>query len=727
MKELIVDLEHCYGIKKLETRFEFEKYGNIVAIYAPNGMMKTSFASTFKDLSQQQTSSDRIWSENATIRSIRDETGSELHHSNIFVIEPYNEKYRSDRISTLLVNDELKERHSAIHKEVDEKSETLLKKLAPLAGMKKGIREELSKAITHDPREFFKALNRIKEEVLGGQETSLGQVIYGDIFNPKVKVLLDDPKFMSKIDAYITKYDELLSRSTFFRRGVFTHNNASDIAKNLNSNGFFKADHAVYLRIKGEKVEITSLQDLEAAIEGEKDAILTDGELKKAFDDIDKQINKNAELKEFRACLEKNAVLLPELSNIELLRQNLWIQYLIRNKDAFSELLDAYDRGRVEISAIIEEAKRHITKWSEVISIFNERFSVPFVVRMGNQEDVILRGEAPSVCFDFFDINDQASTRTIEEDLLTAVLSNGEKRALYILNIIFEVEARREAGIETLFIVDDIADSFDYRNKYAIIEYLAEISSNPNFFQVVLSHNFDFYRTVSGRLNLKRPSRMIASREGGKIMLQSEIYQRNPFNSWRKKLHNDSTLIASVAFLRNMAEFSGDDASYLSLTSLLHVKPDTQSITIKELEHLVKKILQDQDKLELEGPTRKVKDVIYSEAGKIADSAGETAALEEKIVLSIAIRLRAEEYMIQKINNTEFVSSISSNQTVELIKKYKTVFPVERSNIKLFDQVNLMTPENIHLNSFMYEPILDLSAIHLKRIYSKVATLPAGV
>jgi len=34
-----------------------------------------------------------------------------------------------------------------------------------------------------------------------------------------------------------------------------------------------------------------------------------------------------------------------------------------------------------------------------------------------------------------------------------------------------------------------------------------------------------------------------------------------------------------------------------------------------------------------------------------------------------------------------------------------------------------MTPENIHLNSFMYEPILDMSAQHLYQLYTKVEAL----
>jgi hypothetical protein len=32
--------------------------------------------------------------------------------------------------------------------------------------------------------------------------------------------------------------------------------------------------------------------------------------------------------------------------------------------------------------------------------------------------------------------------------------------------------------------------------------------------------------------------------------------------------------------------------------------------------------------------------------------------------------------------------------------------------------VILMTPENIHLNSFMFEPIIDMSDEHLRKLYN---------
>ncbi len=40
----------------------------------------------------------------------------------------------------------------------------------------------------------------------------------------------------------------------------------------------------------------------------------------------------------------------------------------------------------------------------------------------------------------------------------------------------------------------------------------------------------------------------------------------------------------------------------------------------------------------------------------------------------------------------------------------------QAANIAIIERVMLMTPENIHLNSFMYEPIIDMSDDHLRRL-----------
>jgi hypothetical protein len=44
-------------------------------------------------------------------------------------------------------------------------------------------------------------------------------------------------------------------------------------------------------------------------------------------------------------------------------------------------------------------------------------------------------------------------------------------------------------------------------------------------------------------------------------------------------------------------------------------------------------------------------------------------------------------------------------------------------SIEVLQRILLMTPENLHLNSFMYEPILDISDGHLRKLYEDVVAL----
>ncbi len=118
----------------------------------------------------------------------------------------------------------------------------------------------------------------------------------------------------------------------------------------------------------------------------------------------------------------------------------------------------------------------------------------------------------------------------------------------------------------------------------------------------------------------------------------------------------------------------------------------------------------------------KVIDIIFREADDCL-SADEGINFENKIVLSIAIRLKAEIFMIDKINDQSFIQSIDKNQTFNLFGMYKSKNPGETENLKILEEVILITPANIHLNSFMYEPILDMSDQHLRELYRRVKNL----
>jgi len=69
MDKINVNLQYCYGIKKLEK--EFVLSNRTFTIYAPNGSMKTSFAKTFDDYSKGRDTKDLAFPERETVREIK--------------------------------------------------------------------------------------------------------------------------------------------------------------------------------------------------------------------------------------------------------------------------------------------------------------------------------------------------------------------------------------------------------------------------------------------------------------------------------------------------------------------------------------------------------------------------------------------------------------------------------------------------------------------------------
>ncbi len=271
--------------------------------------------------------------------------------------------------------------------------------------------------------------------------------------------------------------------------------------------------------------------------------------------------------------------------------------------------------------------------------------------------------------------------------------------------------------------MDDIADSFDYQNKYAIIHYLKEISENGLFKLVIMTHNFDFFRTLEGRF-VRYPFCLMASRNPNGITLAKATGIRNVFaNDWKLHFFDDpKKKVAAIPFLRNLVEMTTgeSDPHYSELTSMLHWKPDTATIKVAQLDSIYNAICNATNNSS--EPTKLIYDLIIEQANTcLGVAAG--LNLENKIVLAIAIRMIAEKFMVTKIADMSFYQSITANQTQVLVTRFKKDFRSEVDSVRIVDQVALMTPENIHVNAFMYEPIVDMSDDHLRKLYQEVMTL----
>jgi energy-coupling factor transporter ATP-binding protein EcfA2 len=523
----------------------------------------------------------------------------------------------------------------------------------------------------------------------------------------------------------------------FLQAGELTLPGLDKISKELKKNRFFVNQNRLYLN--GDLL-IEDAKTLDNTIKEITDRINRVDELKK----LSKYLS-DVKGMTLRRLLETHHNIVPYLTKnkIDELRILLWKSYFTELKDDFQSLKEEYEQVR----KLLQKGNFKQSPWEHALMIFNERFSVPFEMRIANYESAVLGESLPRVEFYFrkdnADLQDSSCDIAISRDRLEELgtLSQGERRALYLLNIIFDIEQRNLAKQKTLYIIDDIADSFDYKNKYAIIEYLLDLKNNPLNHLIVLSHNFDFYRTVASRLNLVRKNRLIALlTDQDEIQLQEEKYQKHPFTPWRNHTESPDNFIALIPFVRNLIEYGYDyrilEDKFLRsdsdvLTSLLHIKSITRDITVKDVAKLYEFYLFGIDS-NTAGIGEKVKidkyedntlliDLIQKQAKEVGPN---DTQLEYKIILSIAIRLITEEFIINKINENEDFKEPTSNQTRYLLDKMRKLYPGLRKEIlRIFDAVNIVTPEQIHFNSFMYEPLVDMDILELLQLYQAVNKL----
>ncbi len=197
------------------------------------------------------------------------------------------------------------------------------------------------------------------------------------------------------------------------------------------------------------------------------------------------------------------------------------------------------------------------------------------------------------------------------------------------------------------------------------------------------------------------------------------------FIKWIRDSEDDKDFFTLIPFVRNLIEYTSfqadKDSNYIKLTSCLHIKKDTKNIQIQDIskifdsvfgtERKKKKIEKDNSKLYFQA--------IYDIAEEIYnDKDRNRIELQNKIILSMAIRLKAEEWMLNKLNQ-EFKSE--KNQTRELYDATKKELSDDEKRV--IQKVLMITPENIHINSFMFEPILDTPLDHLYTCLEKVKNL----
>lgn len=720
MNKLKISLQNCYGIQSLDKEFDFSPLRQAYAIYAPNGLMKTSFTRTFEALASGKSPKEERYNRPSTC--VVEADGNAIKEETIYVLKSEIDiNSDSPAITNILVDPANKARYDALLVDLDKLKNKLISTLQKSSKVKK---TDIEQVILSDWGEidFPSCIGKILQTKI---DENLSAYEYAIIFDPKTIEILKSPEFISKANEFNARYQELFNQAgTIYQKGVFNPAKAEASFDTLDKQGFFAGGHRIHLRGETTSIDKATLEQKLQAIHANIDG---DEALKKLRTSLAKNAQTQALTNLIESLLPSQVEFLLESlkpANQSDFRKALWAYYIQSNTVA-TDYVNLYASSKDEIAAIEVAAAQAAPRWIQAIELFNERFvNMPFTLTVDNLAQATLGKEQAKLKFIFTDATD--TIECFRSDAITT-LSQGERRALYLLNFIFEVEARKLANKETLFVIDDAADSFDYKNKHAIVQYLDDLNDIGNFHQIILTHNFDFFRTLANNFVVHRENCLMANRSNSSITLTKAEGVKNYFiGKWKDNITaNDRILCASIPFTRNLIEYTkGDsDQDYLKLTSLLHWKSDTDLITVGNYLDIYNNLFGTSHN---SNNTQPVIDLLFTKASEICNAtAHDGLNLEDKVLLSIAIRMQAEIFLTNEIRmligNANYWCTDNS-QFGNLLKEYKKLNPSSPA-LRTLEKVSITVSSNIHLNSFMYEPILDLTIDHLINLYQEASSL----
>jgi hypothetical protein len=274
--------------------------------------------------------------------------------------------------------------------------------------------------------------------------------------------------------------------------------------------------------------------------------------------------------------------------------------------------------------------------------------------------------------------------------------------------------------------------------------------NNQNIYLIILTHSFDLYRSIANIFQLTINYISNKTETETKIIKITENTKNktsiNPIKYWLE-LKNHKDFICSIPLIRNLLDYKkGDNSLQQTLNKVVHYPlRDSQNNNTNNENHIALSVLYTDiitylklspqhtiDGLDLKSNKTfydlviKTADIILTPDNLIQESESTyfNTNLQDKIIISIALRLLMEKKIIDKLekdkklkNNHDYYSHNQARTLVNELKKNYTLDPTTKG---LIDIVNMISSNNIHINSFIYEPLIDINIEDLINRYTEL-------
>lgn len=704
MELFLKRVENAFGIKSLHLNLENDKKMYQELIYSKNGSFKTSFSNTLYNLSNGTLENvfDRLTDEKAILDISILENGKEIKKfDNRFVVfsrEIYEQHSKllsdySSELETLTID---KKNSEYINELLTE--ETIEIKLQVDNYLKgTGLNFEiLLNMFSNLDDGYLDRIIQLLNTIINHEAQDISEINIKKIYQ-KAYDIVDQSEFQSKISNYIRVLENKINAQLFDKD--FNENNCLQFINNVDKAKYLSETKSRGLFLK-DKVYY-DIDEVKKIFEEEIKKISKDPEIIEQSKEITKLMGTAKESECLKESIQKNPLLVKQLSAG---RKNILLSYLKSSSIDYNYWLEVVKKAKKELNNVLKIAQDKQTNFERAIEIYKNRFHPIFDIKIVNKAESMLGIKTPTITF----YHNRYCDIPVSETKLSQILSSGEKTTLNILKFIVEYENCKK--YHPFIILDDIVETFDYSNRYAFMEYINDLV-NLDVPTIVMTHNFEFYRTISKRIPKLRKSVASANYNGVVAIQTNNRINKNMENVL--KCSNIYDFFCAIPYLREIKTILLEDTKILD--SCLHYKEDTSKLQIKDIL--------------LQFPSNAIKNLKIDEnvnymkkLFEIADNLSrfDDFDIVKKTILSLSCRLLIERKII--VNNFNLLTNINTNQTAQLLDLYgEKLFPDVK---KYLEAVQLSTPEFIHANTFMYEPLIDIDGKYLFDLYNQIKKIP---
>lgn len=718
----IKKFRNVFGIKSLSGA---ENLGRINVIYAPNGTAKSSFCDAIKNISEGKDVSDIFGNlpspEYELIvdgKTIDQNTNDSFNVVCFSGISEYIYNQENEKLINLAISNDIKKKVSESRKKVDDyinKIQLLIQGVFGSDFGKKKFNDSINYLTNIFDLPF--SLESISSLVAGGEYDDIGIKFTAQDFylfaTSKVDAAVHKDGVIEKGKEYFESVDKKLKTDIFDES--FTYFNLNNVYQSAISNNYFDDKGKRLLKIND--VEYKK-EDIEKFLDDKSKQIFGSKELSLVFEGVKKDISKNKETVELFDFLKKNPSIFLKLDNYKRLVLSIFASLFSDEQiNELKKLNSSLDDENNKISKIVEE-KVNDTKIHEIWSKFKRNFSTTkFDLDIKNKVDSYLGISVPT----FVKCSKENGEEIMDPDELR--FSTGEKRVYNFINLIIDIESKRD-GKPLTVIFDDAAESFDYKNKFGIIDYISSIADDNNLQLIILTHNFDFYRSIILAIQEQDKKLYFAYRNS---MNEVTFYDSNKkyylnvsnFNSWKNNPSIEQ-YFSLIGFSRQIIQFgsSAHEPDVLTLDNYLHYFEGTTDVEDFSGAQGVLSKLNINLPASLNVTDNYLK-TLYKIAIDLCNKSIVETDLEFKLTLGLSLRVFFERMIFLEYKNVHHVSLIITdqfNRSKELLNVAKVLF--SNDDFLYLTEINTINPSYVHINGFMYEPLIDVGFEKLVELFN---------